>query len=242
MVLFIHTAPIRPVTKLNEDLVAAYWTRFNSFYFLFLIVVAKYVEGISPEIASIAKKNVMEKILWSENILRNWIWEKNLLWKLFLEFSILLFYGFCVIFYTLFYGKWDKMIISSWHCCNWLCFLLGSWGGLQLFTIVNGTLTSDSLKYIKQKKCLLARGTMKPADTLLVKITLIPEVNLLQNVDISTKQTFGFFAWLQTDGANFRPQMCSLPKSPCFDLLELGCLNSVGILKANELSYVGLHN
>lgn len=128
------------------------------------------------------------KIFWGIGFV-----EKNLIWKLFLDFSLLLFYRFCAIFYMLFYEKWDKMIISSWHCCSWLWFLLESWGGLQLLTIVSGTLTSDSLKYIKQKKRLLAHGTVKPTDTLLVKITLIPEVNLLQNVDISTKQTFVFF-------------------------------------------------
>lgn len=77
---------------------------------------------------------------------------------------------------------------------------MGLW---EAFTIFSSPMTLDLLEYIDQKRCPLSSLTIKPTDALEVEVTVICGVNLLQNVDISTKQTFSFLTWIKTHGVNF---------------------------------------
>lgn len=62
----------------------------------------------------------------------------------------------------------------------------------EAFTIFSGPMTLDLLEYIDQKRRPLSSFTIKTTDALEVEVTVIRGVNLLQNVDISAKQTFSF--------------------------------------------------
>lgn len=181
------------------------WKKFRVVFFFSLLLLQSRLKQFFWNFINCKKK---KKKSWGKcfgiQIFGIWIFWKTCFANWVRNFLFCYFVGFVSLFWCNFKINEKKHHLPQRHCCSWLCCFPGVVVGLwEAFTIFSGPMTLDLLEYIDQKRHPLSSFTIKTTDALEVEVTVIRGVNLLQNVDISAKQTFSFLTWIKTHGVNF---------------------------------------